>query len=189
MVLIAFSLTSLLVAACFYIVEDYYLSATQMMVGNLLYNAAVSGIEKGKGWVSVNAKSGNFPRWVDKNGDGLLSSKDKPDGATNVYEALVAKAGSTDKGIFDITTKDGIKIHVVVYDLLYEPASDLTYEKGFPLHICPQVEENNHVALNENKERSGEYVLENDIGIYLIRCTATYEGRTRIIEQVFTILE
>ena len=187
--MIAFSLTSVLVAACFYIVGNYYLSANQMMMGNLLYNAAVNGIEEGKGWVNSNVKSGRFPRWVDKNGDGLLSSNDKPDDAAHVYEALIAKVGSTDRGILNITTEYGIKICVVVYDLAYEPALDLAYEKGFPPRIRPQAEEGDDVFESEDKKWMDKYITENNVGIYLIRCTATYKERTCTIEQAFTIRE
>ena len=132
-----------LVAAAFYITENYYSSSKQTVTSARLYNAAVSGIEEGKGWIYKNMKLGHIPRWTDEDGDGMLSAADKPTGAEYIYEALIARVSSTDEGVFDITTEDGIVLHVVVYDLAYEPHPDLTddYEKGFPPRIRPQLEE------------------------------------------------
>jgi len=182
------------VAAAFYITENYYSSSKQTVTSTRLYNAAVSGIEEGKGWIYEKMKSGHIPRWTDKDGDGMLSSADKPAGATYTYEALVAKVSSTDEGVFDMTTEDGIKLHIVVYDLAYEPHSDLLkddydYEKGFPPRIRPQLEEGSYVVrpsyavTGRGGGSTGEGAPGSDIGVYLIRCTATYKDRTSTAEQ------
>ena len=183
-----------LVAAAFYITENYYSSAKQTVTSTRLYNAAVSGIEEGKGWIYKNIKSGKVPRWMDEDGDGMLSESDKPTGAEYIYEALIARVSSTDKGVFDITTEDGIVLHVVVYDLAYEPASDLLkddseYEKGFPPRIRPQLEEGSSVVrpsyavAGRGGGSTGEGAPGTDIGVYLIRCTATYKDRSSTAEQ------
>jgi hypothetical protein len=180
-----------LVAAAFYITENYYSSSKQTVTSTRLYNAAVSGVEEGKGWVDYHLDRGVIPRWTDKDGDGMLSSADKPDGATYTYEALVAKASSTDKGVFDITTEDGIQLHIVVYDLAYESAPDLKddYEKGFPPAIRPQLEGGSSVVrpsyavVGRGGGSTGEGAPGSDIGVYLIRCTATYKDRTSTAEQ------
>ncbi len=180
-----------LVAAAFYITENYYSSAKQTVTGTRLYNAAVSGLEEGKGWIYKNMKLGHIPRWTDEDGDGMLSSADKPDGAAYIYEALIAKVSSTDEGVFDITTEDGIELHVVVYDLAYEPHPNLTddYEKGFPPRIRPQLEEGSYVVrpsyavAGRGGGSTGEGAPGSDIGVYLIRCTATYKDRTSTAEQ------
>jgi len=180
-----------LVAAAFYITENYYSSSKQTVTGTRLYNAAVSGVEEGKGWIYENMKLGHIPRWTDEDGDGMLSAADKPAGAEYIYEALIAKVSSTDEGVFDITTEDGIVLHVVVYDLAYEPASDLKddYEKGFPPRIRPQLEEGSYVVrpsyavAGRGGGSTGEGAPGSDIGVYLIRCTATYKDRTSTAEQ------
>ena len=180
-----------LVAAAFYITENYYSSAKQTVTSTRLYKAAVSGIEGGKGWIYKNMKLGHVPRWTDDDGDGMLSAADKPAGAKYIYEALIARVSSTDKGVFDITTEDGIVLHVVVYDLAYEPHPDLTddYEKGFPPCIRPQLEEGSYVVRSSyavtgrGRGFTGEGAPGSDIGVYLIRCTATYEDRTNTAEQ------
>ena len=180
-----------LVAAAFYITENYYSSAKQTVTNTRLYNAAVSGIEEGKGWIYENMKLGKVPRWMDEDGDGMLSESDKPTGAEYIYEALIARVSSTDKGVFDITTEDGIVLHVVVYDLAYEPASGLTddYEKGFPPRIRPQLEEGSSVVrpsyavAGRGGGSTGEGAPGTDIGVYLIRCTATYKDRSSTAEQ------
>jgi len=180
-----------LVAAAFYITENYYSSSKQTVTSTRLYNAAVSGIEEGKGWIYKNMKLGHIPRWTDIDGDGMLSSADMPAGATYTYEALIARVSSTDKGVFDITTEDGIKLHIVVYDLAYEPASGLKddYEKGFPPAIRPQLEEGSYVVrpsyavTGRGGGSTGEGAPGSDIGVYLIRCTATYKDRTSTAEQ------
>ena len=180
-----------LVAAAFYITENYYSSSKQTVTSTRLYNAAVSGIEEGKGWIYKNMKLGHIPRWTDEDGDGMLSSADMPAGATYTYEALIARVSSTDKGVFDITTEDGIKLHIVVYDLAYEPASGLKddYEKGFPPAIRPQLEEGSSVirpsyaVVGRGGGSGGEGAPGSDIGVYLIRCTATYKDRTSTAEQ------
>lgn len=180
-----------LVAAAFYITENYYSSSKQAVTSARLYNAAVSGIEEGKGWIYKNMKLGHIPRWTDEDGDGMLSESDKPTGAKYIYEALIAKVSSADEGVFDITTEDGIKLHVVVYDLAYEPHPDLTddYEKGFPPRIRPQLEEGSSVVrpsyavAGRGVGSTGEGAPGSDIGVYLIRCTATYKDRTSTAEQ------
>jgi len=180
-----------LVAAAFYITENYYSSSKQTVTSARLYNAAVSGVEEGKGWIYKNMKLGHIPRWTDEDGDGMLSAADKPTGAKYIYEALIAKVSSTDKGVFDITMEDGIVLHVVVYDLAYEPHPDLTddYEKGFPPRIRPQLEEGNYVVrpsyavAGRGGGSTGEGAPGSDIGVYLIRCTATYKDRTSTAEQ------
>jgi hypothetical protein len=180
-----------LVAAAFYITENYYSSSKQVVTSARLYNAAVSGIEEGKGWIYKNMKLGHIPRWTDEDGDGMLSESDKPTDAEYIYEALIAKVSSTDEGVFDITTEDGIKLHVVVYDLAYEPHPDLTddYEKGFPPRIRPQLEEGSSVVrpsyavAGRGRGSTGEGAPGSDIGVYLIRCTAIYKDRTSTAEQ------
>jgi len=180
-----------LVAAAFYITENYYSSSKQAVTSARLYNAAVSGIEEGKGWIYKNIKLGHIPRWTDKDGDGMLSAADKPTGAKYIYEALIAKVSSTDEGVFDITTEDGISLHVVVYDLAYEPHPDLTddYEKGFPPRIRPQLEEGTSVVrpsyavAGRGRGSTGEGAPGSDIGVYLIRSTASYKDRMSTAEQ------
>ena len=180
-----------LVAAAFYITENYYSSSKQVVTSARLYNAAVSGVEEGKGWIYKNIKLGHIPRWTDEDGDGMLSAADKPADAEYIYEALIAKVSSTDEGVFDITTEDGIVLHVVVYDLAYEPHPDLTddYEKGFPPRIRPQLEEGSYVVrpsyavAGRGGGSTGEGAPGSDIGVYLIRCTATYKDRTSTAEQ------
>lgn len=191
LVLIVLLVGGALVAAAFYVTENYY-SSSKYFVGNArLYNAAVSGVEKGKGWVAYNLKRGVMPRWVDLDGDGLLSSADKPENAKNVYDALVAKVGTgpSDEGVFEVVTEDGVSLHIVVYDLAYEPASSLTYEKGFPPRLRPQVEgassvvKPSYAVSGRGSGSAGEGAPGSDIGIYLIRCTATYKDKTCIVEQ------
>lgn len=184
-----------LVAAAFYITENYYSSSKQTVTSARLYNAAVSGIEEGKGWIYKNMKLGHIPRWTDEDGDGMLSESDKPTDAEYIYEALIAKVSSTDEGVFDITMEDGIVLHVVVYDLAYEPHPDLTddYEKGFPPRIRPQLEEGSSVVrpsyavAGRGRGSTGEGAPGSDMGVYLIRCTATYKDRTSTAEQAIAM--
>lgn len=189
LVLVVLLVGGALVTAALYMTENYYSSARQMVTGTRLYNAAVSGIEIGKAWIYENVKSGKIPHWEDKDGDGILSSDDRPDSAAYVYEALLAKIGMADSGVFEEITEDGIKLHIVVYDLVYEPDPDLNYERGFPPRIRPQVDDISAVTgpsyPSANRVGSGveRTMEEGDMAIYLIRCIATYKDRTITVEQ------
>jgi hypothetical protein len=180
LVLVVLLVGGAFVAAALYMTENYYSSARQMVTGTRLYNAAVSGIEIGKAWIYENVKSGKIPHWEDKDGDGILSY---------VYEALLAKIGMADSGVFEEITEDGIKLHIVVYDLVYEPDPDLNYERGFPPRIRPQVDDISAVTgpsyPSANRVGSGveRTMEEGDMAIYLIRCIATYKDRTITVEQ------
>ena len=184
-----------LVAAAFCITENYYSSAKQTVTNTRLYNAAASGVEGGKGWIYKNIKSGRVPRWKDKNGDGMLSEADRPNSDAKIYEALIARVGTGDtfpvKGKWTTSMEDGISLDIVVYDSAYEPHPDLTddYEKGFPPRIRPQLEEGSYVVrpsyavAGRGGGSTGEGAPGTDIGVYLIRCTATYKDRSSTAEQ------
>jgi len=186
-----------LVAAAFYITENYYSSSKQTVTSARLYNAAVSGIEVGKGWIYENIANNKIPRWTTESDD-VLSLADKPSDATYLYEALIAKVVGSNgiyKGKWTSSTEDGINLDIVVYDLIYEPASDLKdyYEKGFPPRIRPELGEGSAVmgssypVSNRGGGTTGEGSEGSGVALYLIRCTATYKDRTITVEQAFGV--
>ena len=115
----------------------------------------------------------------------MLSEADRPNSDAKIYEALIARVGTGDtfpvKGKWTTSTEDGISLDIVVYDSAYEPHPDLTddYEKGFPPRIRPQLEEGSYVVrpsyavAGRGGGSTGEGAPGTDIGVYLIRCTAT----------------
>lgn len=94
----------------------------------LMLNAAVSGVERGKALLEARRLSvGRLPR------------RDEPESVLSAGEMLPPFDALKVAGCVDyFVTLNGVVVHVTVYDLSYEVASGVFFLQGTPPRISPE---------------------------------------------------
>jgi hypothetical protein len=193
MVLVVTLVGSMLALTALYLVENLFSTSQATITDTELYNASVSGIEWGKGWIDYWFEEGYFPRWTDPDGDGILASISSA--STPPFDNLVATLpvsadGGFQQGLESFGTGK-VNVTVVVYDLLYD--STVSFDVGIPPEMRNYEEgsslrrEQSYAKSNQAEGSVGEGAVEHGVGLYLVRSTAKFdddEDRQTIVDEV-----
>jgi len=208
-VLVMLLFGAVLVYVTFEVVNNLFVSSSNVVDDVQLYNAAQDGLEKGKVWLFQTRNDDDvLPRWESENQLGTLVETDLDDG----YEVLLLKklnnnsvAGRTYPDGQDVAhwkySMGSVEVEVRIYDMNYDAELSDTdkkeiYEKwsNFPPRMVYDT------SGGEMSDRMGStYAASNraggsigwsgevNLGYYLIRSKASFEDNDKEIEEAMII--
>lgn len=195
MVLVVLLLGAFLVYVTFEIVGDLFVSSQHVVKDVELYNAAADGIEKGKVWIlKARSEDGRLPDW----GKDTLEAADLGGSDEDYYKVLIVENDTPESADF-LVLHGNISVNVKIYDMDYDPGTDLdknNYRAGFPPRLIYDAGEAEgmsarmgptYVTSNRGEGTTGSGYESVELGYYLIRSTASFEDKEKIIEEAVII--
>lgn len=197
MVLVVLLLGSFLVYVTFEIVGNLFSSSRNVVEDVHLYNASIDGVEKGKVWLlQARLNDGRLPRWEASDQGGGLVSGDLGGIGDDWYNILIVRDLNDNPGDMDYSIGP-VNVNVRVYDMGYAVGPNIDkddYRPGFPPRIIFDFTTgvmSEHMSSTYSGSNRGEGSTgeggEVDLGYYLIRSTASFEGRVKETEEAMIL--
>ena len=180
--LIVLLVAGVMVSVSLYFIQNMATVSRMKTEDEILLNAALDGVERGKTWIFSEVDSGRMPTYTTQAGSGDLGAVTAPD----FSELFVAEPLS-----YDV---EGAAVVVRIYDLAYAFTDTLSFEPGIPPRIYT-VQEGS--SLRSGQSFASSNTAEGDtgagtpgsskLGAFLIRSEATYEKLTKSVEQAILV--
>lgn len=180
--LIVLLAAGVMVAVSLYFIENMATTTRMKTDSELRMNAALAGLEEGKQWILDEISAGRTPK---------LSSADIEvvktiDDVDDLVDKLCQKSLSF--------TNQGIAGTVEIFDLVYEPSSDLKFSQGIPPRISvsfssiweesSQVQRQSYDSSNRGGGTTEDFAtLSARYRAYLIRSSVRYKEIDQTVEQ------
>ena len=179
--LIVLLVAGVMVSVSLYFIQNMATVSRMKTEDEILLNAALDGVDRGKTWIFSEVDSGRMPTYTTQAGSGDLGSVTAP----YFSELLVATPLSYDL--------DGVGVVVRIYDLAYAFTDTLSFEPGIPPRIYRTQE--GMSLRNSNLPDAGPGVGNtgssapdsSKLGSYLIRSESTRDSLTKSVEQAILV--
>ncbi len=187
--LIVLLVTGGLVGVSLYLIENMKTTTEMKIHDEARLNAALAGVERGKQWIYEKVDSGITPS---HEASGAISSLTADE---NFKELLVKDGNSAPNPTFEFIMGD-LKVEVRIYDLSYDPASTLEFERGMPPRMYITSDKTSikagtsYASSNDSEGNLGAGSPEKKLwNVYLVRAEATdiKSGISKYVEQAVSI--